>query len=286
MHCIISRRPCPDSLSTLADQGPLERYKAVGLSKVDSEGTPDRCEFYGISKDDLFGLSAQLPAPDIINTSRPLFQSFLSNNYKIELLVLQHLETHLALPPGAMTSLHPLDKLSGDQVRILKYDPQPAKDRRTSLVPHTDFGSVTSLFNILGGLQVLPIGAENKEENWHYVQPQTGCAIINLGDSMVKWTNGLLKSAMHRVTYAPGKQADATRWSLAYFGHAHNGSLMKRMDGGVIPPLEEGVMEQDMTAEDWLYARSTSYKQEGMKDFERVVGKGEGADADAAPIVE
>ena len=180
-----------------------------------------------------------------------------------------------------MTSLHPLNKLSGDQIRLLKYDPQPHNDRRTSLVPHTDFGSVTSLFNILGGLQVLPIGAENKEENWQYVQPQTGCAIINLGDSMVKWTNGLLKSAMHRVTYAPGKQADATRWSLAYFGHAHNGSLMKRMDGGVIPPLEAGVTEEDMTAEDWLYVRSSSYKQKDMKDFERVAVREE-----PAPIVE
>ena len=252
-------------------------YKGIGLSKVDAEGTPDRCEFYGISKDDLFDLSAQLPSPPIINSHRPLFKTFLSNNYDLEILILTHLEKHLELPAGAMTSLHPLNELSGDQIRILKYDPQPHHDRRTSLVPHTDFGSVTSLFNILGGLQVLPIGAENKEENWQYVQPQTGCAIINLGDSMVKWTNGLLKSAMHRVTYAPGKQADATRWSLAYFGHAHNGSLMKRMDGGIIPPLEAGVTEEDLTAEDWLYVRSTSYKQKDMKDFERVVVKEEPA---------
>ena len=196
--------------------------------------------------------------------------------------MLSHLEKHLRLPAGALTSLHPLDRLSGDQVRILKYDPQPRQDRRTSLVPHTDFGSVTSLFNILGGLQVLPIGRQNVEANWRYVRPRTGCAIINLGDSMVKWSNGLLKSAMHRVTYAPGKQADATRWSLAYFGHAHNKSSMKRMEGSdVIPPLEDGTLEEDMTAEDWLYVRSTSYKQKDMKEFERVVGKDE-----PVPVVE
>lgn len=248
-------------------------YKGVGLSKVDEEGTPDRCEFYGISKDDLFGLSTQLSSPSIIDSSRPLLKSFLTNNYELELLVLAHLEKHLALPAGALTSAHVLNKLSGDQVRILKYDPQPHQDRRTSLVPHTDFGSVTSLFNILGGLQVLPIGAANNEENWRYVKPQTGCVIINLGDSMAKWTNGLLKSAMHRVTYAPGKQANVTRWSLAYFGHAHNGTLMKRMDGGVIPELTEGEEEKEMTAEDWMYVRSTSYKQKEMKEFERVVGK-------------
>lgn len=59
---------------------------------------------------------------------------------------------------------------------------------------------------------------------------------------------------------------------------------MKRMDGGVIPPLANGEVEPDLTAEDWLYMRSTSYKQEGMKEFERVVGKGDAADP--APIVE
>ena len=230
----------------------------------------------------MIGLSTHLPAPSIVDEKRDLFKTFLIDNYELELLVLSHLEKHLHLPSGAMTSLHPLDRLSGDQVRILKYDPQPHQDRRTSLVPHTDFGSVTSLFNILGGLQVLPIGKENIEENWLYVQPQTGCTIINLGDSMVKWTNGLLKSAMHRVTYAPGKQAKATRWSLAYFGHAHNKSLMKMMEGSdVIPPLQEGTVEEDLTAEDWLYVRSTSYKQKDMKDFERVVGKEE-----PVPVIE
>lgn len=56
---------------------------------------------------------------------------------------------------------------------------------------------------------------------------------------------------------------------------------MKRMEGGIIPALGEGVVDEALTAEDWLYVRSTSYKQEGMKEFERVVRKGE-----EAPIVE
>ena len=163
---------------------------------------------------------------------------------------------------------------SGDQVRILKYDPQPNHDRRTSLVSHTDFGTVTVLFNILGGLQVLPIGKDAVEENWEYVKPQVGCAIINLGDSMAKWTNGLLKSARHRVTYAPGKQAECTRWSLAYFNHPENKCQMRRLEGSdIIPPLGKDVIEEDMNAEDWLSAGSTSYKQDGLKDFEKINGK-------------
>ena len=56
---------------------------------------------------------------------------------------------------------------------------------------------------------------------------------------------------------------------------------MKRLEGGdVIPPLEEGAVEEELTVEDWLYSRSTSYKQKDMKEFERVVGK------KAVPVVE
>jgi hypothetical protein len=47
---------------------------------------------------------------------------------------------------------------------------------------HTDFGSVTVLFNHMGGLQVL--NPDSKE--WKYVKPEPGCAVINLGDAIVK----------------------------------------------------------------------------------------------------
>ena len=87
---------------------------------------------------------------------------------------------------------------------------------------------------------------------------------------------------MHRVTYAPGNKAGATRWSLVYFGQSHNRSLMKRMEGSdVISRLDEGILEEDMTAEDWLYVRSTSYKHKNIKEFERIVGKEE-----PVPVVE
>jgi isopenicillin N synthase-like dioxygenase len=101
------------------------------------------------------------------------------------------------------------------------------------LVPHTDYGSVTILFSILGGLQVLPEGEEAVEDNWQWVKPVGGCAIVNLGDAMVKFTNGLLKSPMHRVTYAPGDQSRLTRYSLAYFVRPEDTCVMKDLKGAV-----------------------------------------------------
>ena len=122
------------------------------------------------------------------------------------------------------------------------------------------------LFNTLGGLQILPEGKENVEKNWEYIQPKEGYAIINIGDTVTKWTNGLLRSAMHRVTYAPGEQGNLTRWSLAYFSHAEDTSLMKRLEGSdVIPALAEGVVEEDVTVIEWTEMGGARYKQDSLK---------------------
>lgn len=102
--------------------------------------------------------------------------------------------------------MHRIDQLSGDQVRMVKAPPRPQlTDIQASLGEHTDFGSVTVLFNRLGGLQIL-------QEEWTYVKPVKGLAIVNMGDAMVKLTNGMLKSAMHRVVQPPGEQAKETRY--------------------------------------------------------------------------
>lgn len=96
---------------------------------------------------------------------------------------------------------------------MLRCLPQPTDDRRPSLVGHTDLGSLTILFNITGGLQLLaPDSPDAKDErNWRYVQPVPGCAIVNLGDAMVEWTAGTLHSNMHRIAFAPGEQGTVPR---------------------------------------------------------------------------
>jgi isopenicillin N synthase-like dioxygenase len=71
--------------------------------------------------------------------------------------------------------------MGGDQVRVTRAPPV-ASDVMT-LGGHTDFGSITVLFNQLGGFQVL----NPNSHEWKYVKPQPRCAIINLGDTIVKF---------------------------------------------------------------------------------------------------
>ncbi|KAJ5980592.1 hypothetical protein N7481_007890 [Penicillium waksmanii] len=249
-------------------------YKGQGVSVVDKDGNLDRNEFYNVSKDDIMGISEQLPAPDILHNSRAKLSSFMKGSHTIVSLILQVLNDKLALPKDSLANLHRLQEVGGDQVRFIKAPPQPIDDRRTALGQHTDFGSVTVLFNRLGGLQVLPPG---EDAEWVYVRPLPGHAVVNLGDAMVKFTNGLFRSNIHRVAAPPGIQGDSTRYSLVYFARPEDSVMLRRLDGsGLIPPLADGQTEEKINSKDWIIRRALGRRVDLVKpediDYEKSAG--------------
>jgi isopenicillin N synthase-like dioxygenase len=129
--------------------------------------------------------------------------------------------------------------------------PQPCGDERISLLAHTDFGSITLLWNIIGGLQILPPEAGNSDpdgisKKWQYIKPEKGCVVVNMGDAMVKFSGGRLRSNLHRVTAIPGEQGMVERYSVAYF--------MRPEDNVLMQSLEEGGEEEEKlyTAKQWV----------------------------------
>lgn len=137
-------------------------------------------------------------------------------------------------------------------------------DRQLTLGEHTDFGSITLLFNRLGGLQVLPPG---KGAEWCYVKPLPGHAIVNLGDAMAVFTNGLLRSNIHRVVSPPGEQADTTRYSIVYFSRPENDVPMKVLQGSSkIPETEEQSNGETISAKDWIIKRALGHRHALNKD--------------------
>jgi isopenicillin N synthase-like dioxygenase len=229
-------------------------YKGYGVNVVDRAGNMDRNEFYNVSKDDILGQGTRWPAPEVIEQNRDTIREFMEGAHGVVALVLELLNEYLRLPEGTLQGMHRVQAQSGDQVRFIKAPPQPEGDRRTALGEHTDFGSVTVLFNRLGGLQVLPPG-EGAE--WCYVKPLPGHAIVNLGDAMVKFTNGLLRSNIHRVNSPPGEQAKCTRYSLVYFNRPEDDVVLKRLEGSdMIPPLAQGVVEDEVRSKDWIIRRA------------------------------
>ncbi|KAF3035683.1 hypothetical protein E8E12_005279 [Didymella heteroderae] len=208
-------------------------YKGYGEGIIDAKGTRDRNEFYNVSKDDILGLSDRLPCPDVLNGQEPraLFTSYIERSHAICSTIITLLSNHLSLSQearndGGLEAVHRLRAISGDQIRFVRAPPQEPTTKGVALGEHTDFGSVTVLFNRLGGLQVrlpehmsavLPVQdsaceTEKKlcEEGWCYVKPLPGHCIVNLGDALVKFSSGKLRSNVHRVVAPPGRQGEVT----------------------------------------------------------------------------
>jgi len=263
-----------------SDRGSYFGYKGFGKAVVDEKGNLDRNEFYNIPKDDFLEQSQNpFSHPSLLTSHKPLLQSYIRHSHALITFLLTHLESHLQLPPSTLTSLHHLEAISGDHVRFIKAPPQPESDKRVALGKHTDFGSLTILFNRLGGLQILPPPSllsprtnghgNGKEMEWMYVRPLKGHCIINLGDAMTKFTRGLLRSNIHRVVSPPGQQGEFTRWSLVYFARPEDQVLLRGLEGGVIPAKRgEGGEEEAMTAKEWikLQALRLRKKQVGEMD--------------------
>jgi isopenicillin N synthase-like dioxygenase len=120
--------------------------------------------------------------------------------------------------------------------------------------------------NRLGGLQVqLP-----RSEEWVYVRPVPRCAIVNLGDAMVKFSGGILRSNLHRVVSPPGEQAGHVRHSLVYFSRPEHDVMLRRLEGGLIDELgvDDGDSKEGVRSEDWLSRRHLGRKIEFFKGEE------------------
>ena len=281
---LLAKQPKPYN-NSLTNNIATGSYKPLGGTKVDSAGTPDSCEFWTFSQNELTGLAPSRAQPSPITAHKPLLQSFMDRSKTLALYILSLLDPHLDLPSGTLSALHPPTKPSGSQIRLLRYPAQSVLEdhhRRSpaSLVAHTDQGSLTLLFNILGGLQILSDpsvdtgpGNPQAETDWVYVRPVPGTVIVNCGDALRKWTGNVIKSPKHCVVPAPGKQAERVRYSVAYFARPEGEARMMRLGEGkgsrVIPPLGEGEVEEVVLAREWHMRMSVKHRSDEKKGGER-----------------
>lgn len=243
----------------------LKSFKPRGQARTETN-EPDRFEWFNIGQDGLMGTTPLQPLPPQVHDHLHLFKSFLGHGQSIISTISTALATQLSLPPDAFTSLQEPTKPSGTVVRFIKAFALPEDEApRTSMIHHTDFGTVTLLANVVGGLQILPPSNEGEDAakaaadptSWRWVKPQPGCLIVNLGDAMVQWTGGILRSNVHRINYAPGQQKTVDRYSLAILARAQHDGSMKNIMGG-----EESSTEDDnLTAWEWEVKKAMSLKR-------------------------
>ncbi|KAK3324599.1 oxidoreductase [Cercophora scortea] len=222
----------------------LDRGYQVGA--VNEDGTPRDSEMFMIPQHEMLGFGkSDWTLPGWLAKHEERFQNALRSGNVIANVVLGVLEKKLQLAPGTFTSLHRLTDSSGDFLRVIRYPGSKDVSRVDPLrfPPHKDAVSVAILFTWLGGLQMIapdaPVGLNQfmiPDEHWRWIKPLPGTALINLGEAMEIFTNGVLKAGMHRIVKAPGDQIYHDKYSVLLVARPEANTPMKAFESPMIPP--------------------------------------------------
>ncbi|KAH6892308.1 hypothetical protein B0T10DRAFT_483565 [Thelonectria olida] len=222
---------------------------------------------------------AQQPLPAPIVPDEPQINAFSTSCHKLCQKLLYLLGLGLEVD-DFFSSAHSTAKgPSGTILRFLRYPAAEATSHSDGDVragAHSDYGSVTLLFRLKGqaGLEVLtkanvwapvpvsPPGTENDP---------SPPILINIGDLLSYWTNGLFRSTVHRVVFpsdgsvgVKGETSSGPRYSIAFFCHPVGSTLLEPVPSDRVknfvpsegtPNVNPYAERKVMTADEHLFMR-------------------------------
>ena len=240
------------------DHGNYNGYRPLGAGEL-YPGLRDNIEMYNIFK---FIPALERSQPDIINEYRPeieRFQRHIAEDVVKKLLIL--VAIILEIPDEeALVKGHLYNDSSDCALRYMIYrartPEENAKFQNIYSKGHTDFGSLTLLFRQpVAALQVLtPAG------QWKYVKPYPGSITVNIADVLQFWSNGYLKSSIHRVVAPPPDQAHIDRLGLLYFVRPSHDLTLRTLDSPLLRRLgletsDDDAKKDGIKAGDWVRTR-------------------------------
>ena len=158
--------------------------------------------------------------------------------------ILAMMALSLDLPQDAFVPFYDMPTTT---LRLLRYPPQPpnAGFNQIGAGAHTDWGGITLLAqDDLGGLEV-----QNVEGEWLQAKPIPGTFLINLGDLIARWTNGLYNSNMHRVRNNDG--TGRNRHSIPFFYGPNHDAMIECLP--TCTDAEHPPLHPPITAAEHLY---------------------------------
>lgn len=252
--------PMEEKLKYRADlqNGNYNGYRPLGAAEL-VPGVRDNVEMYNVFK---FLPSLERTQPEVINQQRAeidRFQRHIGENVVRKLLVL--IAIILELPDEeALVEGHQYNDISDCHLRYMIYRSRTpelnAKCNNIYSKGHTDFGSLTLLFRQpVAALQILTPSGE-----WRYVKPYPGSITVNIADVLQFWSNGYLKSSIHRVVAPPPDQAHIDRLGVLYFLRPSHDLTLKTLDSPLLRRLglekgEDDSKKDGIKAVDWVRAR-------------------------------
>jgi isopenicillin N synthase-like dioxygenase len=244
---------------------------------------PDLKETMEIGREGIEGLPNRWPdhLDDEGREFKRVMQDFFQTCHGVQLKVMRAIALGLGLPD------HFFDEFTnyGDNnLRLLHYPAVPKSVFRQNpdqvrAGEHSDYGAITLLFqDSHGGLQVC-----SPKGTFVDATPIADTIVINAGDLLARWSNGMIKSTRHRVVEPPETNTDkaenskheqqkdngqgekegediqtyADRYSVAYFCHPNLDKSIEALPGTYGDGIGEKKYEA-INAGDYLIQRLTA----------------------------
>ncbi|SCU91508.1 LAME_0E12794g1_1 [Lachancea meyersii CBS 8951] len=211
--------------------------------------------------------------PEMFEAHRELISQTSRKLHATAMRILQVMSQGLEVEdPDFFTKKHRPDQASGCVFRMLRYPlirsdavDADSYDATIRAGAHTDYGSLTLLFQREGqqGLQLQTGDCEkDAQQGWTEVpfvgSQHKGLApplVVNFGDLLSYWTNGVLKSTLHRVKFSPGETRELDRYSIVFFVHPEHATELVPVPSKLVAEHSKGKPATTITAAEHLQER-------------------------------
>ncbi|XP_054632770.1 uncharacterized protein LOC129181510 [Dunckerocampus dactyliophorus] len=180
------------------------------------------------------------PSPEIVAGFQESQTTFFQRCKELSLRILKVMAHSLDLDPDVFLSAHRLigTDENGTTLRSLYYPPvnrELAKEGQLRCGEHSDYGSITLLFQSSEGLQV-----RQRSGEFICAPCVPGSVLVNIADLMQRWTSDRFVSVLHRVLLPPAGDS-STRQSMAFFVQPDDEAVITCIDGSnKYPPVQGG----------------------------------------------
>lgn len=218
---------------------PLARHHNAGYEFFEqvrpSTGVPDQKESFQVTArpEAMHGRWPEREVPGFEQTCR----RFIDEAFCVGCSIMGMVEQRCGLPEGTLASAH---NLWADDcqttLRLLHYppveDPDALPKNYFRAGAHTDWDCITLLFQREGevGLECAanPRADPGAPISWAPVDPVRGAIAVNIGDMLMRWSDDMLFSNLHRVRMPRREEGPPrSRYSLALFLQADKGMLVQ-----------------------------------------------------------
>uniref|UniRef100_A0A1A8BC03 Fe2OG dioxygenase domain-containing protein n=1 Tax=Nothobranchius kadleci TaxID=1051664 RepID=A0A1A8BC03_NOTKA len=202
-------------------KSPNHGWVSLETEKLNPKRPGDLKESFNTSS---FHPDIKWPSADFLEIHRSFFQRCK----ELSLRVLRVMALSLGLDPDVFIRAHALIGTDENKttLRSLYYPPvKTAKENQLRCGEHSDYGSITLVFQGSDGLQVCARSGE-----FIAAPAVSGAVLVNIADLMQRWTADRFISVCHRVLLPP-EGYSCTRQSLAFFVHPDDEALISCCDG-------------------------------------------------------